>query len=365
MRPLEDLSTGPIKVLVVDDSAIVRKLLADALKGEPDIEVVGGAGDPFIARDMIVQLEPDVLTLDIEMPRMDGLTFLRHLMAHRPMPVIIISSLTQSGSTATIDALRAGAVDVLAKPGGPSSVGELAARLKQRVRATREVAPSALARAAATDATAPPASTIRFDSSRRRNGIIAIGASTGGPQAIEALLSRLPVETPPIVITQHMPAGFTRAFADRLDKSCAIRVVEAAGGEQLEPGTAYLAPGDRHLVVHQHGIKLMTGLHNGPPLHHQRPAVDELFLSLAKLRGVPIVAALLTGMGADGAEGLLALRQVGAETIAEDEHSCVVFGMPREAIARGAALHVATLLQMPVVITECFRRVATSTARAS
>ena len=354
----------PIRVLIVDDSAIVRKLIADSLKGEPDIEVVGGAGDPFVARDMILRFEPDVLTLDIEMPRMDGLSFLRRLMAHRPMPVIIISSLTQAGSAATIDALRAGAVDVLAKPGGPSSVGELAVRLKQRVRAIRGMAPSGLARALAPVAT-PPASPVQFDSQRRRHGIIAIGASTGGPQAIEGVLSRLPAETPPIVIAQHMPAGFTTAFADRLDKASAIRVVEAAGGEQLEPGTAYVAPGGYHLVVQRHGITLMTALHDGPPLHHQRPAVDELFFSLVRLRGVPIVAALLTGMGSDGADGLLALRQAGAETIAEDEHSCIVFGMPREAIARGAAMHVATLLQMPQVISECFSRVATGTARAS
>lgn len=358
------MAAKPIKVLIVDDSAIVRKLLADSLKGEPDIEVVGGAGDPFVARDMILRLEPDVLTLDIEMPRMDGLSFLRRLMTYRPMPVIIISSLTQSGSAATIDALRAGAVDVLAKPGGPSSVGELAQRLKQRVRAIRGVAPASLARAAAPVAAAP-AATVKFDSARRRHGIIAIGASTGGPQAIESVLTRMPAETPPIVITQHMPAGFTKAFAERLDRVCAIRVVEAAGGELLEAGTAYVAPGEHHLVVQVRGIKMMTGLHDGPPLHHQRPAVDELFLSLAKLRGVPIVAALLTGMGSDGADGLLALRQAGAETIAEDEHSCIVFGMPREAIARGAAMHVATLLRMPALIPECFARVAGAAARAS
>ena len=358
------MAAKPIKVLIVDDSAIVRKLLADSLKGEPDIEVVGGAGDPFIARDMILRLEPDVLTLDIEMPRMDGLSFLRRLMTYRPMPVIIISSLTQTGSAATIEALRSGAVDVLAKPGGPSSVGELAQRLKQRVRAIRGVAPASLARAAA-PAAAVPSTTVKFDSPRRRHGIIAIGASTGGPQAIESVLTRMPAETPPIVIAQHMPAGFTKAFAERLDKVCAIRVVEAAGGELLEPGMAYVAPGEHHLVVQVRGIKMMTGLHDGPPVHHQRPAVDELFLSLAKLRGVPIVAVLLTGMGSDGADGLLALRQAGAETIAEDEHSCIVFGMPREAIARGAAMHVATLLRMPALIPECFARVAGAAARAS
>ncbi len=352
------MGTRPVKVLIVDDSAIVRKLLADALKGEPDIEVVGGAGDPFVARDMILRLEPDVLTLDIEMPRMDGLSFLRRLMTYRPMPVIIISSLTQSGSAATIDALRAGAVDVLAKPGGPSSVGELATRLKHRVRAIRGVAPASLARAVAPTTTTTPLPVVKFDSVRRRNGIIAIGASTGGPQAIESLLTRMPAETPPVVITQHMPAGFTKAFAERLDRVCTIRVVEATGGEVLQPGTAYVAPGEHHLVVRSRGIKLMTDLHDGAPVHHQRPAVDELFFSLAKLKGVPIVAALLTGMGADGADGLLALRKAGAETIAEDEHSCIVFGMPREAIARDAAMHVATLLRMPTLIPECFVRLS-------
>jgi two-component system chemotaxis response regulator CheB len=357
------MGVRPIKVLVVDDSAIVRKLLSDALKGEPDIEVVGGAGDPFVARDMILRLEPDVITLDIEMPRMDGISFLRRLMAHRPMPVIIISSLTQSGSASTIEALRAGAIDVLAKPGGPTSVAELAARLKDRVRAVRGMAPAGLARAAAATAALPTTpAPVRFDSPRRRNGIIAIGASTGGPQAIESVLTRMPVETPPIVIVQHMPAGFTRAFADRLDRACTIRVIESAGGEVLEPGVAYVAPGGHHLVVDAHGARLTTRLHEGAHLHHQRPAVDELFNSLARLRGVPIVAALLTGMGADGAEGLLALRRAGAETIAEDEHSCIVFGMPREAIARDAAVHVATLLCMPTLIPECFARVAASLA---
>lgn len=192
----------------------------------------------------------------------------------------------------------------------------------------------------------------------RRNGVLAIGASTGGPLAIESVLTRMPAETPAIVITQHMPSGFTKALADRLDRVCAIRVVEAAGGERLEPGTAYLAPGEHHLVVRTCGAMLTTVLHDGSPVHHQRPSVDELFFSLAKLRGVPIVAALLTGMGSDGADGLLALRHAGAETIAEDEQSCIVFGMPREAMARGAAMHVATLLRMPVLIPECFERLA-------
>lgn len=342
------------RVLVVDDSAIVRKLLSDAIRSEPDMEVVGGASDPYMARDLIVQLAPDVLTLDIEMPRMDGLTFLRKLMAHRPMPVIVVSSLTQAGSSASIEALRLGAIDVIPKPGGPYSVPQVADRLKQRIRALRTsgyrvARPDALATQRPAPAVVP---------ARRANGLIAIGASTGGTQAIEALLTRLPADVPPIVIVQHMPANFTRAFAERLDGICPMSVREAAGGELLERGTAYLAPGDFHLVVERFGVQLRTAVKQGPPVHHQRPAVDVLFHSIARLKGVPVVALLLTGMGADGADGMVALRQTGAETIAEDERSCVVFGMPKEAIARGGAAHVATLLRMPPLIFECFDRLS-------
>jgi two-component system chemotaxis response regulator CheB len=349
----------PLKVLVVDDSAIVRKLLTDSLKGERDIEVVGGAADPFIARDMIVRLNPDVVTLDIEMPRMDGISFLKKLMEHRPMPVIIISSLTQAGSATTIEALRAGAVDVIPKPGGPYSVGQVTEKLKDRIRGLRGVTPGRLApRPAVADAP----TTINFKNSRALNGILAIGASTGGPQAIEGLLTRLPGETPPIVITQHMPAHFTRAFAERLNRVCAVRVVEATGGERLEPGVAYIAPGDRHMVIERHGVLLATRLTDGPPVHHQRPAVDVMFHSLARLKGVSIVAVLLTGMGQDGADGMVALRAAGAETIAEDEHSCVVFGMPREAIQRGGAMHVASLLRIPALIPDCFAKLSSRSA---
>jgi two-component system chemotaxis response regulator CheB len=346
----------PIKVLVVDDSAIVRKLIADGLRGTQDIEVVGTAPDPFVARDMIVRLEPDVLTLDIEMPRMDGLSFLRRLMVHRPMPVIIISSLTQSGSAATIDALRAGAVDVIPKPGGPYSVGEVTTRLRERIRGLRGVAPMRFAPApTGQDDSEPPVS---FQRARWQQGVLAIGASTGGPQAIEALLTRLPAETPPVVIVQHMPARFTRAFAKRLDGLCAMRVIEVEGGERLEPGVVYIAPGDRHLLVERQSLGITTRLTEGPPVHHQRPAVDVLFHSLARLDGVPIVGLLLTGMGQDGADGMVALRQAGAETIAQDEHSCIVFGMPKEAISRGGAMHVTALRRIPALIPECFERMS-------
>jgi two-component system chemotaxis response regulator CheB len=343
------------RVLIVDDSAIVRKLLADALRHERDMEVVGTAGDPFVARDLILQHDPDVLTLDIEMPRMDGLTFLRKLMAHHPLPVIIVSSVTQSGSAASVEALRAGAIDVIAKPGGPQAVAQVGERLKRSIRGLRGTNVRRLASARAA-VPVPPRAAVPA-AARRLPGLIAIGASTGGTQAIEALLTRLPADSPPIVIVQHMPANFTRAFAERLDTVCALHVVESAGGEGLERGTVYIAPGDHHLLVERFGVQLRTTLRQGPPVHHQRPAVDVLFHAVARLQGVPVVGVLLTGMGADGADGMVALRRTGAETIAQDEHSCVVFGMPKEAIARGGATHVATLLRMPALIVECLARV--------
>jgi two-component system chemotaxis response regulator CheB len=357
--PMPQTATSPplttsrrIKVLIVDDSAIVRKMIGDAVRQQPDMEVVGGAPDPFVARDLILRHEPDVVTLDIEMPRMDGLTFLRRLMEHKPLPVIIVSSLTQSGSAASLEALRSGAVEVIPKPGGPYSVAEVTQRLIQRIRAIKQSPTIRYARPA-TPADRTPAPPLN---AKRATGVIAIGASTGGTQAIEAVLTRIPGDTPPIVIVQHMPAGFTRTFAERLNGVCPMRVVEAAGNELLERGVAYVAPGDKHMVVERIGVQLRTRLNAGPPVHHQRPAVDVLFHSVARLTGVDKVGLLLTGMGADGADGMVALRQSGAETIAEDEHSCVVFGMPREAIARGGATHVATLLHMPSLMFECFDR---------
>ena len=338
------------RVLIVDDSAIVRKLLADALRSEPDIEVVGVAADPFVARDLILQHDPDIITLDIEMPRMDGLTFLYKLMEHHPLPVIIVSSVTRSGSKASVDALAAGAIDVIAKPGGPYSVGQIADKLRRRIRAISIAQPIRFA--AARQATPRPLPAAVSRGLATADGLILIGASAGGTQAIEAVLTRLPAASPPILIVQHMPPQFTSAFAARLDSVCAMSVVEARGGESLRRGTAYVAPGDFHLTVEPAGIEVRTALTDGPPVHYQRPAVDVLFHSAARLRGVPIVALLLTGMGADGAEGMVALRRAGAITIAEDEQSCVVFGMPAEAIARGGAVHVATLLTMPSLIAD-------------
>jgi len=337
------------RVLIVDDSAIVRRMLSNALQHEPDIEVVGLASDPFVARDLIVAHKPDVLTLDIEMPRMDGLTFLRQLIVHRPMPVIIVSSVTQEGSSASFEALSAGAVDVIAKPGGPYSVGDIADKLKYRIRAVRMGRAVRFSRMRAQAGPLPPPVSMTH-----ANGLIVVGASTGGTRAIETLLTRLPSDAPPVVIVQHMPAHFTKVFAQRLDSVCAMTVVEAVDGQPLKRGMAYIAPGDFHLEVVAHGFELQAALNAGPHVHYQRPAVDTLFKSAARLVGVPIVALILTGMGSDGAEGMLTLRQAGAVTIAEAEQSCVVFGMPAEAIAKGGAMRVAALVSMPQLIAESF-----------
>ena len=337
----------PSRVLIVDDSAIVRTMLSNVLKSEPDIEVVGVAADPFAARDLIESAKPDVITLDIEMPRMDGLTFLRQLMAQRPLPVIIVSSVTQTGSAASIEALSAGAIDVIAKPGGPYSVADVADQLKYRIRALRS------GRAVRFGQLSRP-SQIRVSppSLAHAHGLILMGASTGGTQAIESLLMKLPADAPPIVIVQHMPAYFTRAFAERLDRGCPMRVVEAEHHMPLVRGAAYVAPGDAHLLIASRGGELRALIDHGPRVHYQRPAVDVLFQSAAGITGLPIVALLLTGMGSDGAEGMVALREVGAMTVAEDERSCVVFGMPAAAIAKGGATHVAARAAMPRLIAE-------------
>ena len=347
------------RVLIVDDSAIVRKLIGDALRREPDIEVIGGAADPYVARDMILQHRPDVITLDIEMLRMDGLSFLRRLMEHQPIPAIVVSSLTSAGSAASIEALRIGAIDVVAKPGGPQSVGQVTDRIVRRIRALRREPRVTFKPPAAAGAAPSAAVGGRLEATAARaRGLIVIGASTGGTQALETVLTRLPADSPPVMVVQHMPAGFTRAFAERLNTVCAMRVVEMASPGPVQRGTVYIAPGDYHLTVHQAGIQLKGQLSQGPAVHYQRPAVDVLFASTARLKSLSVVGLLLTGMGADGADGMVALRQAGAITIAEAEESCVVFGMPKEAIARGGAVHVATLLQMPALIFESFERLS-------
>jgi two-component system chemotaxis response regulator CheB len=327
-----------IRVLVVDDSPMVRRLFRDAINQQADMEVIGVAPDPFVARDMLLKLKPDVMTLDVEMPRMDGLTFLSKVMHYQPMPVIVISSLTQSASRTAIEALRAGAVDVLAKPQGPNSVGELPQTLAAKIRA------ASAARARRT--LAAPASCglpERERSSFPPDALIAIGASTGGTQAIEALLTALPAHSPPIVIVQHIPAAFSAAFAARLNSLCRIEVREAQNNDVIREGLALIAPGDFHMMVSKWSSPWRVMVRPGPRVCYQRPSVDVLFRSVTECNSNNTVGVLLTGMGTDGAEGLLRLRQVSGRTIAQDEESCVVFGMPKAAIEIGAATQILPL----------------------
>lgn len=336
-----------IKVLIVDDSAIVRKILGDAIAAEPDLEVVGTAPDPFVARDKIVALKPDVLTLDIEMPRMDGLTFLKKLMHHHPMPVIVISSLGQASCQATLDALRLGAVEVLAKPGGPYSVGELRMSLAAKIRAAaaaRVKRPTEPAPARVE--TADPVAGRMY----RPGTIIAIGASTGGTEAIQVVLEHLPANIPPIVITQHIPPVFSRAFAERLNQICPMEVKEAADGDMANPGRALIAPGNFHMLLRKSAEGYRVQVKDGPPVCYQRPSVDVMFSSVADSVGGHAIGVLLTGMGSDGAQGMLKMRNAGARTLAQDEASSVVFGMPREAIRVGAAERVVSLSRMASAI---------------
>jgi two-component system chemotaxis response regulator CheB len=335
-----------IKTLIVDDSAIVRKILSEALAGERDIEVVGTAPDPYVARDKILALHPDVLTLDIEMPRMDGLTFLRKLMNYHPMPVIVISSLTQSSCQTAIEAMEAGAVEVLAKPGGPYSVGELRLALATKIRAAAVARPRK--REACAEMALSPAKRVHRASSALLNGldpaaVIAIGASTGGTEAISDVLAQIPEHTPGIVITQHIPAYFSRAFAERLNRICAIQVKEAADGDELAPGLALVAPGDFHMLLRKRSGGYFVVVKDGPRVCYQRPSVDVMFASVAEAAAGHAIGVILTGMGSDGAAGMLQMKHAGAQTIAQDEDSCVVFGMPREAIRLGAVDHVQPL----------------------
>ena len=390
------MNSRPIRVLIVDDSALVRKLLSDSLSRFPDIEVVGTAIDPYIARDKILSLNPDVVTLDIEMPRMDGITFLRLIMKHRPMPVIIISSLTQEGSNKALEALQAGAVEVLAKPSGSYSVFEDSHKLAEVIRGASEAkvryidpemvetpkpviktpkpvlvaspAPPSVAaqttlssaaqqpvRAQSRPAIAPstPAATIARPAAQSAgrsyspHHLILMGASTGGTEALRTVLTALPEDMPGICIVQHIPPYFSLAFANRLNEICRIDVREAKNGDIVQPGLALIAPGGHHMILRWQGNRYVVELNDGPAVHHQRPAVDILFDSAAKIGAAPhSQAVLLTGMGADGANGMLKLRQAGAATIAQNEETCVVFGMPKEAIKLGAAQQILPLQQV-------------------
>jgi two-component system chemotaxis response regulator CheB len=338
-----------IKVLVVDDSAIVRKIFTEELGKESDIQVVGTAPDPYVARDKILQLKPDVLTLDIEMPRMDGITFLKKLMKHYPLPVIIVSSLTPKGSTLALEAMESGAIEVIAKPGGSYSVGEMGAQLADKIRAAARAKP--LKR----DTSSAPAGPAKMSSralAETTNKIVAIGASTGGTEALKEVLTQMPANSPGIVVVQHMPANFTRAFADRLDGLCKINVREAKNNDSALPGTCLIAPGNYHMLLKRSGARYYVQIKTGPMVHHQRPAVDVLFNSTAQYAGANAVGVILTGMGADGAAGIKQMKDAGAKTVAQDEASCVVFGMPKEAIKTGAVDKVVALKNVSQTILD-------------
>ena len=331
---------GRVRVLVVDDSALVRKLLCQGLGNDPRLEVVGTAADPYQARDRILELRPDVMTLDLEMPRMGGLEFIKLLMEHYPLPIVVVSTLTQRRSRAAIQALELGAVDVVGKPDG-----NLADRLpKMLAELADKVYEARFARLGSRPATAPGANGHGVLSQAIANKIIAIGASTGGTEAIRVVLQGLPSNIPGILIVQHMPIHFTRAFADRLDSICPnLEVREAGLEEEVLPGQVLIAPGDKHLLLRRVGDRYQAQTRSGPRVCRHLPSVQVLFDSVAQVAGADAVGVLLTGMGSDGAEGLLRMRQAGAHTIAQDEQSCVVYGMPKAAVDLGAAERVTPL----------------------
>ncbi len=328
-----------IKVLVVDDSAVVRKILTDELSLDPAIEIVGTAPDPYVARDKILALKPDVLTLDVEMPRMDGITFLGKLMASKPMPVIVLSSLTPKGGDTAMAALEAGAFDVMCKPGPAYSVGDACTDLIEKIKTASRAKIVKLEKAAASQK--------RLSMAETTNKIFAIGASTGGVQALTAVITQLPANAPGTVIVQHMPAQFTTSFAGRLNSLCAVNVKEAADGDRVIPGHVLLAPGGFHILFQRSGANYYVKIKDGPKVCRQKPSVDVLFRSVAKYAGGNAVGAILTGMGEDGAQGLLEMRQHGAHTLAQDEASCVVYGMPKAAVDLKAAERVVTLQNVP------------------
>jgi len=349
---MEQTPPRPVRVLIVDDSAAIRRVLTGILGQDPGIEVVGTAPDPYVARERIKKLDPDVITLDIEMPRMDGITFLRNLMRLRPMPVVMISALTDAGADATLEALALGAVDYVTKPGADAAANmeqyaeEIVAKVKAaataRVDGRRRLEVPPRLSADAIIARRPPPRAGDDGVS-----VIAVGASTGGTEAIRTLLSRLPAELPPVVIAQHLPEAFSEPFAARLDAASPLEVRVAGSGMELEWGRVYVAPGDSHLLVCARADALVTELNRGPRVNRHRPSVDVLFRSVAQAAGAAAVGVLLTGMGRDGAEGLGEILQAGGETIAQDEASSVIWGMPGAACELGHARQVLGLEQIP------------------
>ena len=349
-------ATRTARVILVDDSAIVRQVLQAQLSRQPGIEVVATAADPFAAREKILQLKPDCVVLDIEMPRMDGLTFLKKLMKFHPVPTIICSSITPKGCTLALECLEAGAFEVVSKPGGNFSVGDVATRLAELIRAATHAPKQAIAPAAATvpaltavNALTPAKPKVLPTAFRPglSDRLIAIGTSTGGTEALREVLAALPIDVPPIVMVQHMPEGFTKAFADRLDRLCKVAVKEAEDGDALLPGRALLAPGNRHMRLVRDGAgaasKWIVRVADGPRVLRHKPSVEVLFESCAQYAGKNAMGIIMTGMGNDGATGLLSMRKAGALTVGQDEPSCVVYGMPREAALCGAVQVVSPL----------------------
>lgn len=348
------MSTPKIRVLCIDDSALVRSLMTEIISSQPDMMVCATAPDPLVARELIKQHNPDVLTLDVEMPRMDGLDFLERLMRLRPTPVVMVSSLTERGSEITMRALELGAVDFVSKPKVGIRDGLLdytqiiadkiraASRAKLRPLAARAPAAAGAAAPAGAPAAVSPLRNMLVSTEK----LIAIGASTGGTEAIKEVLMPMPSDAPAVLITQHMPAGFTKSFAKRLDSLCRIAVKEAEHGERLLPGHAYIAPGDFHLSLARSGANYVAALSDAAPVNRHRPSVDVLFNSVAEFAGKNAIGVILTGMGKDGAVGMGAMRRAGAYTFAQDEASCVVYGMPREAVLIGAACESVSVQQM-------------------
>ncbi len=357
--------SSPVRVLIVDDSSIVRRVLTDQLSRQPGIEVVGTAPDPYVAREKIVALSPDVITLDIEMPRMDGLSFLKKLMKFHPVPTIVLSSIAGRGSDIAIKCLEAGAIEVLAKPDGSTSVGTVATKLGDIIRGIRDVridrvnsSPQAPApRQDRASSTTSPSSGAR--PSRR---IIAVGASTGGTEALRDFLTQLPSDLPGIVIVQHMPAGFTQAFANRLNGLCEIEIREANDGDDICTGTALIAPGDTQMKVVRSDTGWIVRVFDGPRVCRHKPSVEVLFTSVAEAVGKHATGIIMTGMGNDGARGLRTMKDAGAYTIAQDKDSCVVFGMPREAIEAGGATDVLPLDRIAQCVIEKSRGPARTAA---
>lgn len=347
-----------IKVMIVDDSAVVRSLLREQLEAEPGIEVIGVAPDPLFAFQKLRTLRPDVLVVDVEMPRMDGLTFLRQLMQDDPIPTIVFSSLAAQGSAVALDAMDAGAVAILCKPGAAVGqfIQEQRAQLVQTVRQAASSRMRKIARPAPGAARhVPPLASAGLG--RTTDAIVAIGTSTGGTRALEYLLKRMPRDCTGLVIVQHMPANFTRQFAQRLDGGCDIEVREAQDGDRVMPGRALIAPGGLHLSVQRNGAQYQVVVQDGPPVSRHKPSVDVLFRSVARAAGRNALGVIMTGMGDDGARGLKVMREAGAATLAQDEESCVVFGMPKEAIRHGAVEHICSLEDIPERIAHFGQRV--------